>query len=691
MKYILTLSFIIATLITHAQEKQLVMYTNVVHPNGHFEFQLNKYDKPNEVLNLYTDSLKRYSIPFSVHHNLIETILRQLKNGNVQAYIADQNSGKLHPEDHFKTPIPKEYFSEENIDQLPDQELVSLLYLVEEYPVYDDETYEQVYNEETGGLMYEKYIDPYITFEYTSLTFYENWIFTNGSLSKETIGYSVNVNRLNPETGNIDGVKPLFFIYNQPTTNPNLLVENIHSITDIYKDKNKNELNWWTNELSKPLKQTIAESLLNTKTDLFSPFPPYLKLTKDQVIHQMNFFDEFEVYDDYGDVIYDPMTGEVKMFLDTIPVNYQDIDRLEFIEDWFFDTTSLSIKKDIKGVIPHKTYESKEEDLPFFRLKTEPMFLIKRKDISSNIGDTKVNHVNHIRHFFPEMSDSLIDELRIYPKWHSKLNIDTTLSSTVKNKYFESSSTNELFYNWEWFSNTFRKAPLSHRDSLNGYSYDMPKYDKNGEEMYDEVTGDIIIEYFTEPYTNKDIATLNFVENWQYNFSENKFHKEIVYQGVEILHRQDDAGTIIGLKPLMHAKKTSVNEWTPLVKESKYQYYFFEPTENSFRNYDNYSHKIYPHEREQLINGLLENVRLKKATAINCRTGKKLKPKEFKDHIGTINYLEYPSLRFSEDIFYNPSTFNFKKEVKSITLYRIINEGDHLKEIPWITIEMSQN
>ena len=55
----------------------------------------------------------------------------------------------------------------------------------------------------------------------------------------------------------------------------------------------------------------------------------------------------------------------------------QDIKHLGFVEDWYFDTLTLSIRKDVKGVIPYK--QTFNDDTGEF-IGHLPMYYYKYKD-----------------------------------------------------------------------------------------------------------------------------------------------------------------------------------------------------------------------------------------------------------------------------------------------------------------------
>jgi hypothetical protein len=301
---------------------------------------------------------------------LVETIFSKIKSGKISAYDVNSLSDcgwNLGPFNGFiDCPTKK-------IDGNFNEEYLQYVVIIDSL---DDEGYPEL--DDNGDLIQ---IDKRINYEVddiSSLTFYENWYFdidlkNKKPLNKQVLGYTINVLSRNPFTDEVAGVRPLFYIKckNMKEKKMNLIAENYITSTEIHKPRRQNWDDWdndgFSNNLNKDFGNYVLSSITNLcqKPEVYlskwniegiynndkGEFPYLEKLSNKEIIskfgdsYRIKKYDENDevVYDKYGEIIYETVfEAYIKL----------DIISLGFVENWFFDSETLSISKNVKGFMP---------------------------------------------------------------------------------------------------------------------------------------------------------------------------------------------------------------------------------------------------------------------------------------------------------------------------------------------------
>ena len=200
----------------------------------------------------------------------------------------------------------------------------------------------------------------------------------------------------------------------------------------------------------------------------------------------------------------------------------------------------------------------------------------------------------------------------------------------------------------------------------------VPRMDyETGEYIYDEITGDELYDSILIPYAYQDIIGFEFIENWNYNITENKFDIDISGVIPMIWYTSPETGEIKGRKEMYMAKPNPNHKAEyALIKSS---HVFTEPwtikTSENFWNYRENTEWLYPQKRKELIQSLFEGIKSKKVEVINPVNNEKIKLKNREIHIDGKTFTDIKSIQFEEDVYFNYASGHFKKVVKSVTLF----------------------
>lgn len=292
-----------------------------------------------------------------IRKDLIETIFKKIKSGQISAYDPSSGCGwNLGPSNGFiDCPTKK-------IDGTFNEEYLKYNYI---YKNFDE------YNE---YIKTDKKINCEVD-DISSITFYENWYFDialKKPLNKKVLGYTINVLPRNPEN-NIDyGYKPVPLIYikceDVKEKKMNLIAKNYITSTNIKTKYQDNIYDYSSNNnFNMDFGVYLFSSIINLSQkpevylskwnidDIYNndkgEFPYSEKLSNKEIVSKSGFSYRKYKYDDYEEPLLDENGYEI---YETMYWSYKywDFISLGFVENWFFDSETLSISKDVKGFMP---------------------------------------------------------------------------------------------------------------------------------------------------------------------------------------------------------------------------------------------------------------------------------------------------------------------------------------------------
>ena len=509
----------------------------------------------------------------------------------------------------------------------------------------------------------------------------------NNTFSKSIRGYTVNSEQREQFTGEIVGTKPLFYIPCTEVNNTIKIAENIKATSQIISNMEVLQDNWWNENLEQSFRSEFCTFLIDSSLPKYGlDYPFNEQLSKSKIEESNLYFDQIsiwdeetweELYDENGDLVYE---------IDTNTIDYRNIHKIEFIEDWYFDTLTLSIKKDVKGAIPQALinhYDHSEK-------KRLYLHKFKGKGFEKSISNVNIKNISvklYKTNLQKEEKDYLIknekDPLNLFGQ-------DSSTTEKIYTNYFNKCKTNLDFYGF--LNYAFDELKLINDSLYNGYNSiieSIPVFDEETwEELYDE-NGNAIYDETITPYSSKNIIGTHFFEDWHYDYSNNVFTKTVNYSAPVVCFYNPDEGEIVGIKQLLFSKKVANDNFSLIQENYAYKHKVFEANEEHLLTFENYYPNIFPAEQEQLFNGLIDNIKNKKAKATDLATGKKINAKDIKEYAKNISFKDIETIEFIEDIYYNFETLNYKKIVKTLTLYKTVINDNEKNEFPWIKIEMN--
>jgi len=351
-------------------KKQFITYTVPISHNTTTDIYGWPNGEINNISNKELEIAKSNRLSDKNRKELVETIFSKIKSGQVTAYDISfwsdcgWNRGPANgfidcPTEKIDGTFAESYLQYEvTIDSLDD----------EGYPEIDD----------NGDYIR---IDKRMNYEVddiSSLTFYENWYFdidlkNKKPLKKEVLGYSINVLNRNPETLEVVGIRPLLYIkckdIKEKKMNP--IAENYISSTEIRKPFRLKldfyDYSWFNNNLTMDFGDYFLSSITNLcqKPEIYlskwniegfynndkGEFPFLEKLSNKEIISKFGSSYEVKKYDENDEVVYDKY-GEIIYETVFESFSYRDIISLGFVENWYFDSETLSISKNVKGFMP---------------------------------------------------------------------------------------------------------------------------------------------------------------------------------------------------------------------------------------------------------------------------------------------------------------------------------------------------
>ena len=637
-------------------------------------------------LQMFDKELNNESLPIKQHHDLLDFIIKGLKSGRLKAFMPDKNSAHVQPSGYFKTPIQKDSLepsiAEIDFHEAQHNKHLNILNSVEYVYAVDPGINEEVL---------ELYIHPLEIADFVSFTFVEKWEFDikKSFIVKTVNGITVNTIKINEDTGDVIGINPRFHIKLNTFEKSSLnwkVAENYFSTSTISGNEQVEteeiQQYWWNENIESSKRFNLIQPLFSNKYNYLEPNPTYNKTltNKNKALYK---YEKHPIYDEYGEELYD-VVGNQMYDIDTSLYSYLDINKLGFIEDWYFDTINYSFGKEIKAIAPcAKSYDEDGE-----LSKSIPLFLI---NVNGNNTIQKVDDFYLPNHKSPLM---LLN--------NKTQNIDKNI--LIENG-FTMDSINQIKMN-----SFFIKYPFAEGNKTYKSLFDDPyKIEKNPQELmnilhivprmnfetgqyiYDQITGDELYDSILSPYVNQDIIGFKFIEDWDYDISETQFEINITGVIPMIWDTNPVTGDIMGGKELYMSKPNPNNksEYT-LIKSG---HLFTEPLSgyemDDFWNFKENTEWLYPQKRKELITSLLEGGKSKKAQVIDPYNNEKIKWKNRESYIGDITFTDIESVQFEEDIYFNYESGHFKKTVKSVTLILKGLDDEDRWSFPWLKIIFS--
>ncbi|MDG2227768.1 MAG: hypothetical protein P8L20_08570 [Flavobacteriales bacterium] len=646
----------------------------------------NYWTNADSFLRTLDNELHNESLPIKQHHDLLNFILKGVKSGRLKTFMPDEYHAHLQPGDYFKTPICKDSLepgrAEINFYEAQHNKHLNILNGFLHGYTIDPETDERVS---------ELHIYPLKAADFVSFTFLEKWEFDiKKSLIVKTVnGITVNTFKINEKTGDVIGIDPRFHIKLNAFEKSSLnwkVAENYFSTSTISGNEQAKTKDiqtfWWHDNIESSKRINLIQPLFSGNLDYIEAIPPYNKtlVDKNKALYK---YEKSPVYDEYGDELYD-VVGDQIYNTDTSLYSYQDINKLGFIEDWYFDTIHFSFGKEIKAVAPcaKSYYENGELS------KSKPLFLI---NVNGNTINRKVNDFYLQNHKSPLMLlNNKIQNINKNILIKNGFTIDSIdqikmNSFFIKYPYFEDNKTYTSLY-----GNPY-KIEKNTQQLMNTILLVSRMNYETGEYIYDQITGDVLYDSILSPFAYQDIIGFKFIEDWNYDISETRFDINITGVIPMIWHTNPETGDIIGGKELYMSKPNTNNksEYT-LIKSG---HLFTEPLSryemNDFWHFKENTEWLYPQNRKELITSLLEGVKSKKAKVLDPQNNKKIKWKNRKSYIGDVTFADIESIQFEEDIYFNFASGHFKKMVKSATLILRGLDDEDRWSFPWLKIIFS--
>jgi len=685
MKNIILLIAILIATKDNAQKQMQIIFNEVP---IHFSYDNNLDDfseSPEVLIDKLDRQLYNETLNIKAHHDFIHFIMESVRSGKIAIYNPDLFENFITPEQYFKSPIDAQPVSLSGYESNP----LSDSYFIE---TFDEWTGDFIYDEVTGEPIYETVIEPLYESDFVSFTFVEEWEFDtkNNIMLKKVIGLTANTFRID-ETGERRGIIPRFYIKLNPFAKndgnwkvvSNFIAKSTIAGRPEYEKVDAQQF-WWFDNLESSKRYSLVQSLLSGDKDYFEPSPPFNKVisNKSKALYR---FEEYEVFDEeYFDFMYDE-NGNVVTTIDSTLYTYLDIKQLGFIEDWYFDTINFAFGKEIKGIMPYKTDFTEEGEIKGI----SPIFMVKTNAASINYPINNFELKNHIPNVL--LFNNTVENLNIVHNWakleNNKLNIDTAVDHKIKSDFIDPS----VLKNFKTYTRDMEYEFELNQDIKNLLNIEIivqkidPEY---GEEMYDMETGEPLYDTLLMPYEGNDIIGFRFLENWNYNISGNEFKKDISGTIPIVWHLNEETGDRMGMKELLMKQSEQKQEGEYALIKSNHVYTEDLTGSQTFDYWDYHSNKpwLYSQERKELIEALLEGARAKKSEVIDLFTNKKIKQKDKEVLFEEVNFYDIKSIQFEEDIYFNYTTLDFKKEVKSVTLIKYFDEFFEVYDEKWVKI-----
>jgi hypothetical protein len=486
----------------------------------------------------------------SVHFKLVNALMKKAVKGEIKSYSADEVNVAAFPNIYQK--------------ELTKEEAEKCFYEEYYYEYFDD------YDEIIEG---KDRID-ILPMDIVSVSFYEEWTFNQeaGSLLKKVHGLTLNKVVRN-ENGEIRGMKELIYI----PLNQGGKMKAEHKLTDQLAyamcinnpnaELQKEE--WWNNNLEGSVRFKLLSGLLADvdagKREVFTrDYPYYKELDADLIkANSVALGPWIEEIDDYGEPMWDEMTGDLLMIRDTSEITFASFDSLTFIEDWYFDAENLTFDKHVHGFIP----QNAEATMYLIPLNGDVNTYSKFKDVQVDKILSEVNFGT----YGEEGTKERLTQDRNYNKQHVA-EADTnalwknlgSLFSKVKSGDITTFAANgpsgvDADLNTEY---PYKDIP---KELFNLVEL-VPEYDEHGEPMYDLETGEEVLIEIITPIEAIDVRGLYFNEQWNYDAAKNQFTKTIAGYSPQI-ERFDESGNFRGYQPMFYMEPTGA---TPSLTDAKH-------------------------------------------------------------------------------------------------------------------------
>lgn len=299
-----------------------------------------------------------------IRKDVVEIIIKKIKSGQISAYDPLSGFGRnLDPSNgFFDCPTKKldSAFNKEYLQYIIDTDSVEI----------DQWGFEQQALDEDGFVMkiYKK-ISIKVE-DISSITFYENWYFdfalkNKKPLVKKVLGYTLNIF---PHKS--VGIVPLVYIKCEDVKEKKmkLIAENYITSTNINREQgyyNYKEL--FNNNLYFDFRVYLLGSIINltqkpevylSKWNIEGIYNNYKgeftlseKLSNKEIISKSRYLCKYTKWDDI-DVPALDKNGQIIYEMIDKSYGIRDIINLGFVENWSFDSETLSISKDVKGFMP---------------------------------------------------------------------------------------------------------------------------------------------------------------------------------------------------------------------------------------------------------------------------------------------------------------------------------------------------
>jgi hypothetical protein len=705
----LTLFFAIIFSTQYNAQKESQIIFNEVPIHFSFDNDIKKYEywgKPGVLLKQFDRQLNDGALPVQEHYELVNYIMKNVESGKIKIYEPDLFAPFISPEEFFKKPM--------SLDKETDYDYYIQYPLSNSYALgrIDEMTGDIMFDELTGKVHYEMVIEPLLQSDFVSFTFVEEWEFDtkNSIMLKRVLGFTANTLQID-ETRERIGTTPRFYVKlnaHSPNENNWKVANNfisrsiVNGPTRGKRNAKKEELQryWWENNIETSKRHKLIQPLFSGDFNYIEAAPPYSKTLadKNKALYK---YEKSPIYDELGNELYD-FVGEQMYHTDTSLYSYLDINKLGFIEDWYFDTINCSFRKEVKAIMPCALNYNETGEL----LKSIPLFLI---NMNGNTISQEVNGFSLENHKSPLILVNVkikdLDNIREEIRFHAgnimnenllkenSITIDS-VAQVKMNSFFINYPSSEganmytsLFYNdYQIEKNT---KSLMNKLSL------IERIDNDtGDLLYDENFGNQLYDSILIPYVNQDITGFKFIEDWNYDIAENQFDISITGVIPMIWYTNPEIGDIVGTRELYMAKPKSDSKGKYTLLKSNH--IFTEPLRQVIGLFDDFwyykenTEWLYPQKRKELITSLLEGIKSKKTQVIAPYNNEKIKWKNRESYVGDITFADIGSIQFEEDIYFNYESGHFKKTVKSVTF---ILEGLDDKDrwnFPWLKIIFSE-
>jgi len=686
----------------NAQKESQIIFNEVP---IHFSFDIDKYEyeswkNPGVLFEQIDRKLNDGALPIQEHYEFINYIMRNIESGKITIYEPDLFSPFISPEEFFKKPM--------SLDKGTDYDYYTQYPLGNSYTLIRNDEFDGI-DQLTGELLYDVEIEPLLEKDFVSFTFIEEWEFDtkNSIMLKRVLGFTANTYQID-ETGERRGTTPRFYVkLNAYSPNENnWKVANsfiskliINGVSYGKRSVKKEELKrcWWENNIEQSKRYNLIQPLFSGKLNYLEAAPPYNKTLADRN-KALYKYKESSVYDEYGNELYD-VVGEQIYHTDTSLYSYLDINKLGFIEDWYFDTINCSFGKEVKAIIPCAINFNETGEL----LKSTPLFLI---NMNGNTISQEVNDFSLENHKSPLILVNLkikaLDNIGKEIRFHSgDINENLLKENSITIDSIDQIKVNSFFIKYPYLEDSKTYTSLfgdpykieKNTQQLMNTLHIVPRMNyETGEYIYEPITGDELYDSILSPYDYQDISGYKFIEDWNYDIAINHFDISITGVIPMIWHTNPEIGDIVGTRELYMAKpKTDSKEKYTLLKSN---HVFTEPLlgdeMDDFWNYKENTEWLYTKKRKELITSLLEGIKSKKTQVIDPYNNEKIKWKKREGYVGDITFADIESIQFEEDIYFNNESGHFKKTVTSVTLILKGLDDEDRWNFPWLKIIFSE-